>query len=177
MKDRDLSRLLEDMVARILAEQSHEQSVRKLYVVFDEQWHHENYALANQLTTCDFTQVHAIVPKNGDPEMERRVKEIHPFLMQYPYGEEPAFTEHDCIVLPYIGRNDVIHIALGYSQSDLSEVIKKAFTAGASIYVLPTSIEPLSGKEPGPYQQMVQGYYQTIFELGIRYIDHIRHMN
>ena len=29
MKDRDLSRLLEDMVARILAEQSHEQSVRK----------------------------------------------------------------------------------------------------------------------------------------------------
>ena len=34
MKDRDLSRLLEDMVARILAEQSHEQSVRKLYVVF-----------------------------------------------------------------------------------------------------------------------------------------------
>ena len=109
--------------------------------------------------------------------MERRVKEIHPFLMQYPYGEEPTFTEHDCIVLPYIGRNDVIHIALGYSQSDLSEVVKKAFTAGASIYVLPTSIEPLSGKEPGPYQQMVQGYYQKIFELGIRYIDHIRHMN
>lgn len=43
MKDRDLSRLLEDMVARILAEQSQEQNVRKLYVVFDEQWHHENY--------------------------------------------------------------------------------------------------------------------------------------
>ena len=56
-------------------------------------------------------------------------------------------------------------------------MVKKAFTAGASIYVLPTSIEPLSGKEPGPYQQMVQGYYQKIFELGIRYIDHIRHMN
>ena len=56
-------------------------------------------------------------------------------------------------------------------------MVKKAFTAGASIYVLLTSIEPLSGKEPGPYQQMVQGYYQKIFELGIRYIDHIRHMN
>ena len=29
MKDRDLSRLLEDMVARILAEQTNEQIVRK----------------------------------------------------------------------------------------------------------------------------------------------------
>lgn len=177
MEDKDLTRILEDMVARILAEQNVTRKLRKLYVAFDDEWHHENYSLANQLALYKDRPVYAIVTKPCDVEMERRVKEIYPFLMLHAYGEGLTFTENDCLVLPYIPRNDVIHIALGYSQSHLSEVVKKAFTQGASVYVLPTSIEPLSGKEPNPYQKMVQGYYQRIFELGIQYIDHIRDMN
>ena len=177
MEDKDLTRILEDMVARILAEQNVTKKLSKLYVAFDDLWHHENYSLANQLVSYKERPVYAIVSKPCDEEIERRVKEIYPFLMLHSYEDEITFKEHDCLVLPYIPRNDVIHIALGYSQSHLSEVVKIAFTQGTNVYVLPTSIEPLSGKEPSPYQKMVQEYYQRLFELGVQYIDHIRYMN
>ena len=167
MEDKDLTRILEDMVARILAEQNATKKLRKLYVAFDDIWHHENYSLASQLISYKERPVYALVAKPCDSEMERRVKEVYPFLMLHSYDAEPN----------YIGRNDVIHIALGYSQSYLSEVVKRAFAQGASVYVLPTSIEPLSGKEPIPYQEMVRSYYKRIFELGIQYIDHIRYIN
>ena len=177
MEDKDLTRILEDMVARILAEQNATKKLRKLYVAFDDIWHHENYSLASQLISYKERPVYALVAKPCDSEMERRVKEVYPFLMLHSYDAEPNFTENDCVVLPYIPRNDVIHIALGYSQSYLSEVVKRAFAQGASVYVLPTSIEPLSGKEQIPYQEMVRSYYKRIFELGIQYIDHIRYIN
>ena len=177
MEDKDLTRILEDMVARILAEQNATKKLRKLYVAFDDIWHHENYSLASQLISYKERPVYALVAKPCDSEMERRVKEVYPFLMLHSYDAAPNFTENDCVVLPYIPRHDVIHIALGYSQSYLSEVVKRAFAQGESVYVLPTSIEPLSGKEPIPYQEMVRSYYKRIFELGIQYIDHIRYIN
>ena len=36
MEDKDLTRILEDMVARILAEQNATKKLRKLYVAFDD---------------------------------------------------------------------------------------------------------------------------------------------
>ena len=97
--------------------------------------------------------------------------------MLHSYEDEITFTEHDYLVLPYIPRNDVIHIALGYSQSHLSEVVKRAFTQGTNVYVLPTSIEPLSGKEPSPYQRWFKSTINVYLNLGVQYIDHIRYMN
>ena len=95
MEDKDLTRILEDMVARILAEQNVTKKLSKLYVAFDDLWHHENYSLANQLVSYKERPVYAIVSKPCDEEIERRVKEIYPFLMLHSYEDEITFKEHD----------------------------------------------------------------------------------
>ena len=167
MEDKDLTRILEDMVARILAEQNATKKLRKLYVAFDDIWHHENYSLASQLISYKERPVYALVAKPCDSEWS---VELRKYILSLCYilMMQSRILQR-MIVWYYRISHEMMSFILhwGIVNHICQKLLKGFGRQGASVYVLPTSIEPLSGKEPIPYQEMVRSYYKRIFELGI----------
>lgn len=176
MTETERNRLLEEMIAKVLQESMMQprSAIQKVHVIFDRQWHHQNYRLWEQLPVYQTHQVHAIVPSEADDAYRKRVEEIYTFSSIKDETEYMPFREDDIILIPYIERNDAIWIAQGLACSYVSTMVKHGFQAGARLYIFPTSIEPLSGKEPLAYQEKILSYYRELLELGFHYIDHVK---
>lgn len=177
MKEFELRPLLETIIRRVLQEEGLLQKetvapLQRLYCVCNEEWDYRYYRLRDEFSTS--FDVHAIVLGSMTAEYHKRLDEVYPFTSIREVNSMHALTESDKIILPYMRRDDVIQIAQGYGMSPMASLVRKAFEAGTPVYMLPYSLDKLTGKEPKAYQDKILSYHRDILDLGIQYINSVR---
>lgn len=173
MNEFELKPLLERIIRRVLQEEGLLMTDRvvplpQLYCICNETWDCRYYRLRDELNA--HSAVHAIVLGDITTEYHEKLKQVYPFSSVRDWNMMEDFRSTDKIILPVLKRDDVIQIAQGYSMSPMAGLVRKAFEAGVKIYILPYSLERLTGREPKLYQDKILAYHKELFNLGIEYI-------